>query len=109
MLVEYPTQTNQAWGCTDPGTIQPSPDVIRNFDQSYLASLGDAGGSIQPPVVCIYQQLIKGTNYSGSTCAGTSGSGWCYVTNTESCAQAIQFGGSGPPAGTILDMECNGP
>jgi hypothetical protein len=108
MLVEYPSQTSQATGCTDPGMMQPSAAELASFDQAYRASLGDAGG-ITPPVVCVFQQLIQGTNYSGATCAGTSSSGWCYVTNDGSCAQAIQFGGSGPPAGTILEMECNGP
>jgi hypothetical protein len=103
VLVEYPSQTNQAAGCTDPGMSQPTQDVLTRFD----ASIGDSG--INPPVVCVFQQLIQGTNYTGGTCQSSTDQGWCYVSgpgNTGGCAQAIKFGGSGPPSGTIVDLEC---
>jgi hypothetical protein len=114
ILIEYPSQTNQAAGCTDPGMTQPTSDVLTRFDQTYLASLGDAGAGMSPPVVCVFNQLIQGTDYTGATCEGSACTsancaGWCYVSgaaNTGGCAQAIKFGGAGPPAGTVIDLEC---
>jgi hypothetical protein len=109
ILVVYNGQTDQATGCTDPGMSQPDPTVVARFDQQYLASLGDAGTSQSPPVVCQFQQLTPGVDYTGATCDGSASIGWCYVegaANTGGCSQAIKFGGGGPPAGTTIDLEC---
>jgi hypothetical protein len=110
VLVEYPKQTNQAAGCTDPGMAQPTSAALQRFDTSYLASLGDAGVGIQPPVVCAYNQLVAGKDYTGATCASASSPGWCYVqgaANTvNGCPQAIEFAGAGAPSGTIINLEC---
>ena len=113
MLVVYTNQTAQAAGCTDPGMSQPDPSVVKRYDDQFIAGLGDAGASQQPPVVCQFQQLTPNctgpTCYNGPTCDGSPNLGWCYVegaANTGGCAQAIKFGGSGPPAGTTVDLEC---
>ncbi len=115
ILVVYPNQTDQAAGCTDPGMTQPDPSVVKRYDDQFIAGLGDAGTSQQPPVVCQFQQLSPSLNctgancYNGPTCDGSPNVGWCYVegsANTGGCAQAIKFGGSGPPAGTTVDLEC---
>ena len=104
VLVEYPSQTNQAAGCTDPGMSQPTADVLQRF----TASWSDAGGA-PLPVVCVYQQLQQ-TAYTGASCVGQSSPGWCYVSgasNTSNgCSQAIEFGASGPPSGTVVSLEC---
>ncbi|HEY1960079.1 MAG TPA: hypothetical protein VGH28_30930 [Polyangiaceae bacterium] len=110
ILVVYPNQTDQSAGCTDPGMSQPDASVVQRFDQQFIAGLGDAGAGQQPPVVCQFQQLTQGTDYQGASCEGSAAIGWCYVegaANTGgSCSQAIKFGGSGPPAGTTVDLEC---
>ncbi len=101
ILVAYPNQTNQASGCTDPGMMQPAPDVVARFDTRVTS--GPA------PVVCVFDQLGPGVGYPGATCAGAPNVGWCYVEGAGAggCAQSIQFGGSGPPAGTTLTLECS--
>jgi hypothetical protein len=126
ILVEYPTQTDQSAGCTDPGMCNPAnpttcgclpsdsaciatyQGILQRFQQSFQASLGDAGG--QPtPVACVFKQLVPPTDYQGATCEGSQNAGWCYVSgsaNTGGCPQAIKFGGSGPPAGTTISLEC---
>ena len=127
LLTVYPSQTDQAAGCTDPGMCNPaSPTtcgcaanddtcaagyegILARFRQQYLAALGDAGAGAAVPVVCVYQQLLPGSGYTGPTCADSANSGWCYIEgaeNTGGCAQAIQYGGSGPPPGTTVDLEC---
>lgn len=88
---------------------QPTADVLTRFDQTYLAGLGDAGGPTTPPVVCVFQQLTSPADYTGASCEGSPNQGWCYVSGagaTGGCPQAIKFGGSGPPAGTTIDLEC---
>jgi len=99
VLVVYPDATNQAAGCTDPGMSQPPPDVLSSFHAEYEAALGGVSGPV--PVVCLYEQLV-------GSCAGSPNAGWCYVEGVAStgCAQTILFGGSGPPTGTTLDLEC---
>ncbi|HEY1957650.1 MAG TPA: hypothetical protein VGH28_18650 [Polyangiaceae bacterium] len=95
ILVAYPSQSEQKSGCTDPGMSQPPSDVLSWFDQQYAGET--------PPVVCIYQQLT-------GACSGGPDVGWCYVegaANTAGCAQAIEFGGSGPPPGTNVEIECS--
>ncbi len=129
ILAEYPNQTDQSAGCTDPGMCNPADPttcgcapsdsacfamyqgVLSRFQQSYQASLG--GGS-PTPVACIFQQLAPGCIgndcYSGSTCEGSPNAGWCYVTgaaNTGGCPQAIKFGGQGPPSGVTISLECS--
>jgi hypothetical protein len=126
ILVEYTGQTDQANGCTDAGMCNPAnpttcgcaasdqtcidtyKGILTRFDDSFQASLGDAAS--QPsPVVCVFKQLVNPTDYTGNTCEGTANPGWCYVEgsgNTGGCAQAIKFGGSGPPAGTTISLEC---
>ncbi len=109
ILVVYPNQTDQAAGCTDPGTLQPDPSILARFDAQFVAGLGDAGASQRPPVVCELEQLTPGVDYAGASCAGQPKAGWCYVegaANTGGCAQAIKFGASGPPQGVTLDLEC---
>ncbi len=109
ILVVYPNQTNQKTGCGDPGMSQPDDQTLARYAQSFQASLGDAGAGTPTPVACQFKQLVSGTDYTGLTCEGTANVGWCYVEgaqNTGGCPQAIKFGGSGPPAGTTIDLEC---
>ncbi len=92
--------------------------IISRFQANFQASLGDAGSSQPTPVACVFQQLTQSatcntasdpTCYSGTSCSGGTNIGWCYVegaANTGGCAQAIKFGGSGPPGGTTIDLEC---
>ena len=100
---------------TDAGMSQPDPGIIKRFQDQFQAGLGDAAS--QPtPVVCQFQQLLPASAgctgndcYSGTSCEGSANIGWCYVAgaqNTGGCPQAIKFGGSGPPAGTTIDLEC---
>ena len=61
------------------------------------------------PVACVFKQLLPGTDFQGLTCEGSQNVGWCYVSKapaTGGCPQAIKFGGSGPPAGTTISLEC---
>jgi hypothetical protein len=126
ILVVYPSQTDQSSGCTDPGMCNPAnpttcgcaasdtqciatyQGILQRYQEQFQASLGDAGS--QPtPVACVFKQLIPGTDYQGATCEGSQNIGWCYVqgsANTGGCAQAIKFGGQGPPAGTTISLEC---
>jgi hypothetical protein len=131
ILIEYPSQmqtgsagnfTDPPGSCTDAGMsilgkgsmADPDGSLLARFNQGYLAALGDAGVGQTPPVVCEYQQLLQsamaGNNtYTGATCEGQPNPGWCYVSgaaNTGGCAQAIKFGGAGPPAGTTVNLEC---
>ena len=109
VLVVYPSQTNQAAGCTDPGMSQPSASALARFDQQWIASLGDAGAGMTPPVVCQLAELQQGKDYQGASCDTAPTAGWCYVTgaaNTGGCSQAIKFGASGPPSGTTVELEC---
>ncbi len=93
VLVVYPAQTNQAAGCTDPGMSQPSASQLSAFP---------TGG-----VVCVFQQLAAGTDYSGASCEGAASPGWCYTQGVDGCAQSIKFGASGPPAGTTVSLQCS--
>jgi hypothetical protein len=127
ILVIYPGQTDQAGGCTDAGMCNPAnpttcgcaasdtnciatyQGILQRYQDSFKASLGDAGASQPTPVACVFKQLLPGTDYQGATCEGSQNVGWCYVSgsaNTGGCPQAIKFGGSGPPAGTTISLEC---
>ena len=111
LLAVYSAQTDQAAGCTDPGMCNPADPTscgcaaddaacaasYQGILSRYRAQNGDAGAA---PVVCVYKQLPAGP------CAGSPDDGWCYVEHTATCAQAIEFGGSGPPVGTTVDLEC---
>jgi len=100
--VLYPTQTDQAAGCTDPGMLQPTSDVLSWFDKQYAPE--------KPPVICVYDQLVAGTDFVGGTCKDTPSAGWCYVegaANTGGCAQSIEFGAAGPPPGTDVEIACS--
>ncbi len=116
LLIEYPSQTDQSAGCTDPGTSQPDPATLDWFRTRYLASFGDAGWE-PVPVACVYRQLSgqfpgcsnPSPDFTGATCAGSPNEGWCYVegaANTGGCPQGIVFGGAGPPPGTTLSLTC---
>jgi hypothetical protein len=128
ILVIYPGQTDQSAGCTDSGMCNPAnpvtcgcaandsacivsyQSILKRYQDEFRASLGDGGASQPTPVVCVYKQLVSGTDYPGATCEGSTNAGWCYVQgaeNTGGCPQAIKFGGSGPPAGTTLSLECS--
>jgi len=100
VLVVFPTRTDQADGCTDPGLSQPSADVLAAFDQQYEASLGGVSAP-PPPVACVLQQLV------GVNCEGAASPGWCYLQGVEGCKQAIRFGASGPPVGTTVELQCS--
>jgi hypothetical protein len=103
VYVVYPNQTDQAAGCTDPGMSQPSPAALASFAAQY-------SGSGPPPVLCQFKQLAFGTDYTGSSCETGPSIGWCYVENTpDGCAQAIAFGGGGPPPGTTVELVCTTP
>jgi len=101
---------------TGDSTCQTSyTGILQRFAANYQASLGDSGASQPTPVACVFQQLTQDPNcnsttcYSGNSCSGGANVGWCYVqgsANTGGCAQAIKFGGSGPPSGTTIDLEC---
>jgi len=133
ILVEYPGQTDQSAGCTDAGMCNPAnpttcgcaatdtacistyQGILKRFQDQFQASLGDGGASQPNPVACVFQQLLPSGNcsnatcYTGATCEGSANVGWCYVEgagNTGGCPQAIKFGGSGPPAGTTISLEC---
>jgi hypothetical protein len=103
VLVVYPMQTDQAAGCIDPGMSQPSPSQLSDFQTQWQSQNG-AGPS---PVVCVFQQLAAGTDYSGASCEGSPSPGWCYTQGVDGCAQAIKFGASGPPAGTTVSLQCS--
>ena len=121
VLATYPAQTDQASGCTDPGMCNPADpttcgckaddasciaaykNILGRYAQEFQASLGDGGASAPTPVACIFQQIAD------PKCSSGTSAGWCYVegaTSTGGCAQAIQFGGSGPPSGVTISLEC---
>ena len=105
VLVVYPTRSNQATGCTDPGMSQPTNGELQSFLTQWESSVGGP-----PPVLCVYEQLTPGIDYAGPSCDGSNSAGWCYVqgaSNTGGCAQSFEFGGAGPPAGTQLDLICS--
>ena len=135
ILIEYPSQmqtgsagnfTDPPGSCTDAGMsilgkgsmADPDGSLLARFNQGYLAALGDAGVGQTPPVVCQFQQLLQSLRLGRSrkqhvygrlparanptrACATPSG-----AANTGGCAQAIKFGGAGPPAGTTVNLEC---
>jgi len=128
ILVIYPGQTDQSAGCTDAGMCNPAnpttcgclasdsnciatyQGILQRYQDSFKASLGDGGASQPTPVACVFKQLLAPGDYpQGGTCEGTPNVGWCYVegaAQTGGCPQAIKFGGSGPPAGTTISLEC---
>ncbi len=116
-LLVYPNQTDQAAGCTDPGTSQPDPATLARF-------AAQQPGDGPAPVACLYRQLVGGASssvaratgctndspdYSGESCAGGEQAGWCYAMGadvTGGCPVAIQVGASAPPRGTHVHFDC---
>jgi hypothetical protein len=102
VLVEYPTQTNQAAGCADPGMAQPSTALLQSFRAAFVAS---AGPNAAVPVVCSLRELVPAIDYTGASCDGAPANGWCYVQG-GSCPQSLAFGSGEPPPGTIAMLVC---
>jgi hypothetical protein len=113
----------QTCGCAanDADCAATYTGILQRYQESFQASLPDSGTPTPTPVVCVFQQLTPEASCTGTNCyTGTPGSncanapapnntGWCYVqgaANTGGCAQAIKFGGAGPPAGVTIDLEC---
>lgn len=112
-FIVYPSETDQAAGCTDPGTSQPDPQTLARLAARYPNE-----------VACAYRQLVGGASssvaqaaactnalpdYSGVSCKDSSEAGWCYAVGpaiTGGCPVGIQFGAGGPPVGTRLHFDC---
>jgi hypothetical protein len=118
IVIGYPTQTDQTAGCTDPGMCNPATPTtcgcaasdsacIAKFQNLLLAFQSQYQSQIGVPVACIYRQLTPSVDYQGASCEGSPNIGWCYAQDVDGCAQTIKFGGSGPPAGTTVSLECS--
>jgi hypothetical protein len=114
VLAVYPSQTDQAAGCHDPGMCNPADPTTCGCAASDATCMATYAGILAryqstfttsaPPVACIFQQIAD------PACAKSQGAGWCYVEGSQNtgggCAQAIQFAGSGPPSGVSISLEC---
>ncbi len=67
LLLIYPNRSNQSAGCTDPGTSQPTSDLVTAFDARYVAALGDAGAAGSAPVVCVENEIVCPWNAPAGT------------------------------------------
>jgi hypothetical protein len=96
IVVQFPSDTNQS-ACDSAGLQQPSASLLSSYQAQFKSALGDAGGNLPIPALCVLPKL--------DTCS--TGVGWCYETNTsDGCAQKIVFPPGSPPPGTTISLAC---
>jgi hypothetical protein len=96
VLATLPTPGDETASCNRPDLGLSVPDA------GVLARAQAQSGTSLP--ICAVDQLAVP---AGQTCAGGARPGWCYVTPSASCPQAIAFARTdSPPAGSVISMLC---